>query len=206
MQARLSKREDTPAPTDARVSPSSLVCSNAMDFTDISSDFVVDESGSRLLSESLVHSSRSISTGHGGEDLSLSELSLSDPPQPQSYRRRPFSLLARPRTPDTNGGAADESALVDDDDGYGDELNETVMQEDAEKAQKAAGKTREERLQSDLYILKKLNAAFEVYKDALRETKTSTEVCTRAVCLGLKSTKALPACSRSTSAHECTPR
>ena len=150
-----------------------------MEYADISSDFVVDESGSRLLSESLVHpstSARSISTGHGGDDLSLSELSLDDPPQAQPYRRRPFSLLAQPRhisdDQDEDGG----SAFVDDHEGYAEEPNATYMAEDAEKVRRDAIKTREEKLQSDLFILKKLNAAFEVYKDALRETKSSTEM------------------------------
>lgn len=149
-----------------------------MEYADLSSDFVVDESGSRLLSESLVHpsSSRNVSTGHGGDDLSLSELSLTDPPPAQGFRRRPFSLLAQPRPSDTHDGTRDESAILEADEDEG-ALNETMMPEDAEKARKLAERTREEKLQSDLFMLKKLNSAFEVYKDALRETKSSTEVC-----------------------------
>ncbi|TBU56853.1 hypothetical protein BD310DRAFT_930654 [Dichomitus squalens] len=128
-------------------------------------------SGSRLLSEPTPDiSSSSSRTGHGGDDLSLSELSLSDRPQSKSARRRPFSLLAQPLSPD-------ESAVADDEDTEegGGGQDETMTQEDVEKARKVAAKTREEKLQHDLFVLKKLNSAFEVYKDALRETKSSTD-------------------------------
>lgn len=129
---------------------------------------------SRLLSEpslSAASTASSSRTGPGGDDLSLSELSLSERPQSKAARRRPFSLLAQPRSPD-------ESAL--DDDGYSEAdvegLDTTMTQEEAEKARRLTAKTREEKLQNDLFVLKKLNAAFEIYKDALRETKSGTDV------------------------------
>ncbi|RPD74225.1 hypothetical protein L226DRAFT_546139 [Lentinus tigrinus ALCF2SS1-7] len=139
-----------------------------MDSFDIS-DFQMPASGSRLLSEPTpdISSSSSTRTGPGGDDLSISELSLSDRPQSKSARRRPFSLLAPP---------PDDSALADDDveeDEGG--MDATMTQEDLEKARRLAVKTREEKLQHDLFMLKKLNSAFEVYKDALRETKSSTD-------------------------------
>ncbi len=141
----------------------------AMDSFDIS-DFQMPASGSRLLSEPTpdISSSSSTRTGPGGDDLSISELSLSDRAHSKSARRRPFSLLA-PRT--------DESAVTDDDveEGEGG-IDETMTQEDLEKAKRLAVKTREEKLQHDIFMLKKLNSAFEVYKDALRETKSSTDV------------------------------
>lgn len=140
-----------------------------MDSFDIS-DFQVPASGSRLLSEPTpdISSSSSTRTGHGGDDLSISELSMSDRPQSKSARRRPFSLLAPP---------PDESAVADDDAEEGEgEMDATMTQEDLEKARRIAVKTREEKLQHDLFMLKKLNSAFEVYKDALRETKSSTDV------------------------------
>ncbi|TFK86627.1 hypothetical protein K466DRAFT_576286 [Polyporus arcularius HHB13444] len=139
-----------------------------MDSFDIS-DFQMPASGSRLLSEPTpdISSSSSTRTGPGGDDLSISELSLSDRAHSKSARRRPFSLLA-PRP--------DESAVTDDDveEGEGG-IDETMTQEDLEKAKRLAVKTREEKLQHDLFMLKKLNSAFEVYKDALRETKSSTD-------------------------------
>lgn len=135
--------------------------------------------GSRLLSESsILHSSSSGSsrTGPGGDDLSLSELSLSDRPLPGPPRRPKFSLLARPLQQEP--GLVDDSAVADDDAEPSEEgiIDRTMTQEDVEKTKRLAAKSREERLQHDLFILKKLNSAFETYKDALRETKSSTEV------------------------------
>ena len=46
------------------------------------------------------------------------------------------------------------------------------------RARKAA-RTREEKLQNDLFLLKKLNGAFSLYTDALRATQSSTEVSQR---------------------------
>ncbi|CCM01150.1 uncharacterized protein FIBRA_03198 [Fibroporia radiculosa] len=137
--------------------------------------------GSRLLSESsILHnsSSDSLRTGPGGDDLSLSELSLSDRPPPGPPRRPKFSLLARPSQQELD--IADESGVSDDVDvdvdvGQEGVFDQTMRQEDIEKTQRTAAKSREERLQHDLFILKKLNSAFETYKDALRETKSSTE-------------------------------
>ncbi|KAI0645647.1 hypothetical protein C8Q79DRAFT_910869 [Trametes meyenii] len=140
-----------------------------MDSFDLSNQ--IRQSGSNLLSEPTPDiSSSSSRTGHGGDDLSLSELSLSERAKPGAAHRRPFSLLARPQTPDESA-VADEDA--EDDDGA--HADETMTQEDLEKARRLAAKTREEKLQHDLFVLKKLNAAFEVYKDALRETKSSTD-------------------------------
>lgn len=47
--------------------------------------------------------------------------------------------------------------------------------EDAEKTVIAA-QSREEKLQSDLFVLRQLNGAFAVYNDALREAQEGTEV------------------------------
>lgn len=144
-----------------------------MSSRDLSSDFHLSESGSRLLSESFLGPS-SLRTGHGGDDLSLSELSIHDRPPPS---RRKFSLFAQPPSPQH----ADESALEDEEEGeegdVGDNTpDQTMRPEEVERAQRVAAKSREEKLQSDLYILKKLNAAFDIYKEALKETKSSTEV------------------------------
>lgn len=145
---------------------------------DLSSDFHLSESGSRLLSESFLAPSSSLPrTGHGGDDLSLSELSIHDhePPLPQHAGRRKFSLFAQPPSPEQG----DESAVADDEaeeDLGAVAADQTMRPEDVERAQRVAAKSREEKMQSDLYILKKLNSALEVYKDALKETKSSTEV------------------------------
>ncbi|OSD06799.1 hypothetical protein PYCCODRAFT_1403572 [Trametes coccinea BRFM310] len=144
-----------------------------MDSFDLS-NLQMPQSGSRLLSEPTPDiSSSSSRTGPGGDDLSLSELSLSERTRTKSAHRRPFSLLAPPQSPE-----ADESAVADEDaedaeGGAG--MDATMTQEDVEKARRLAAKSREEKLQHDLFVLKKLNSAFEVYKEALRETKSSTD-------------------------------
>ncbi|KAI0743503.1 hypothetical protein C8Q80DRAFT_843548 [Daedaleopsis nitida] len=132
------------------------------------SDVEMPASGSRLLSEPTpdISSSSSTRTGPGGDDLSISELSLSSRPEPHLGHRRPFSLLAPPQP-------TDESAIAEDDGEGG--LDATMTQEDMEQARRLAAKTREEKLQHDLFVLKKLNTAFETYKDALKETKSSTD-------------------------------
>ncbi|CDO75358.1 hypothetical protein BN946_scf184966.g26 [Trametes cinnabarina] len=144
-----------------------------MDSFDLS-NLQMPHSGSRLLSEPTPDiSSSSSRTGPGGDDLSISELSISERARIKSSHRRPFSLLAPPQSPE-----ADESAVADEDaeDAEADAgMDETMRQEDVEKAKRLAAKTREEKLQHDLFVLKKLNSAFEVYKEALRETKSSTD-------------------------------
>ncbi|KAG6375376.1 hypothetical protein JVT61DRAFT_2931 [Boletus reticuloceps] len=139
------------------------------------------EEGSHLLSQSLpspdpfdASSYIHTSTGPGGADLSLSELSLSDKPYSRDGPR--FSLLAPPPAP--LYFSADQSAIIEGEeheeagdtsiDGH-DDANNTIM------ARVVAEKTREEKLQSDLFILRKLNASFAVLNDALRATKGATE-------------------------------
>ncbi|KAH9858794.1 hypothetical protein C2E23DRAFT_909666 [Lenzites betulinus] len=144
-----------------------------MDSFDLS-NLQMPQSGSQLLAEPTpdISSASSSRTGPGGADLSLSELSLSERAHfAAPGGRRPFSLLARPPSPD-------ESAVADEDaeeEGEGAPLDETMTQEELEKARRLAARTHEEKLQHDLFVLKKLNSAFEVYKDALRETKSSTD-------------------------------
>jgi hypothetical protein len=141
----------------------------AMSSQDFSSEFYLSDSGSRLLSESLL-SAGSTRTGHGGDDLSLSELTIQD--RPLHPPRRKFSLFAQPPSPQRG----DEFVFGNEDEEGEAGHDQTMRQEEVEKAQRVATKTREEKLQSDLYVLKKLNAAFDVYKDALKETQSSTDV------------------------------
>ena len=149
--------------------------------TPSSSNPLVPEEGSHLLSQSLpstdsFDASSHIHTGPGGADLSLSELSLSVNPYSRDGPR--FSLLAPPPAPFRF--SADQSTIIEGEeceegaditvDGH-DDANNTVME------RIVAEKTREEKLQSDLFILKKLNASFAVLNEALRATKGATEVC-----------------------------
>ncbi|THH17714.1 hypothetical protein EW146_g3139 [Bondarzewia mesenterica] len=87
-------------------------------------------------------------TGHGGDDLSLSELSATDHP-------KPFSLIAQPLHPEN----------IDDENGI---FKAVEIRQSEERA-------RENKLQNDLFILRKLNAAFGLYTEALSTTHSSTE-------------------------------
>ena len=64
-----------------------------------------------------------------------------------------------------------------------DEVEEVLREEDEGEEEEAqvrrarkAARTREEKLQNDLFLLKKLNGAFSLYTDALLATQSSTEV------------------------------
>lgn len=85
-------------------------------------------------------------------DLSISELSLSD------QTLRPFSLLAPPE-PDTDTEQPEEPV--------------------AQQSQRQSAKAREEKLQSDIFILRKLNASFELFNDALQDTGSANQVILR---------------------------
>ncbi|TFY82868.1 hypothetical protein EWM64_g1151 [Hericium alpestre] len=62
----------------------------------------------------------------------------------------------------------------DPEDGDEQEFDRTVTEDD-EKERATAAKTREERLQNDLFVLRKLNGVFRVYNEALKETESGTE-------------------------------
>ncbi|KAL4073891.1 hypothetical protein J3A83DRAFT_4232144 [Scleroderma citrinum] len=145
-----------------------------------SSSLPVDDVGSRILSESLPsaidESVHLQDTGPGGADLSLSELSLSDKLFTRDGPR--FSLLA-PQPALSHPFSSDQSAIAEDDE-YDEGTEATVdTEEDAANTmvldQAIAAKAREEKLQRDLFILKKLNASFAVLNDALNVAKSATE-------------------------------
>jgi hypothetical protein len=130
-------------------------------------------SGSRLLSESpLLPSSSSLShshTGPGGDDLSLSELSLADRPTPRPSTSVPFGL---------DQSVDDDDDPFNDDSVYGDrDKDEVEKPENDEQTKRQAAKAREEKLQRDLFILKKLNSSFAAFNEVLKDTQTGTEVC-----------------------------
>lgn len=138
-----------------------------------SSDISFPSGGGRLLSESpLLPSASSSQTGHGGDDLSLSELCLSEN---TAIFQQPFSLLARPeqaQESDSGPSTPTRTHNLLEDDGADDDDTE----EEAEKNKRAAAKSREEKLQSDIFILKKLNASFALFNDALEDTQSANEV------------------------------
>lgn len=145
-----------------------------------SSSFDINTSGhdSRLLSlESPIlpsGSSSSSRTGPGGQDLSLSELSISDH---TSIMPKPFSLLAKvdldPATPTRNNEVTNPEIHPDEHENDDSDLLNNEAEEDVRKQ---AEKRKEEKLQSDIFILKKLNASFELFNDALQETGSANQV------------------------------
>lgn len=122
----------------------------------LSSDIYIPASASRLLSES--------SLSQSDADLSLSELSISD--RTATYQK-PFSLLA-PRPPE-------EHAHKDNSQGEGIEEDDD-NEADAEKKERTTARAREDKLRSDIFILKKLNASFASFHEALEETGSANEV------------------------------
>src|SRR5258707_580978 len=162
-----------------------------------SPDINASHSGSRLLSldsPTFPLDSSQSRTGPGGDDLSISELSLSDP---DSILNKPFSLLAKfnpkpPPTPTTTTnynedlvtptranlkiGPAPEIQQVNEDGAHGGDAEVEVEDEDEEVVRQRAREKRDEKLKSDIFILKKLNAAFEQFHDSLEETGSANEV------------------------------
>ncbi len=143
------------------------ILSYTMDASDFS---LPTASGSRLLSDSpLVLPSHSLSfsnTGPGGDDLSLSELSIAD--RTSSIFSKPFTLLAEPSPPekpaDTSGNGSSNAAP------------EETAEVDKRSRRQVDEKQREEKLRSDLFILKKLNSAFSLFHEALDESGSANKV------------------------------
>lgn len=127
-----------------------------MDSFDSSNFTIMPTAGTRLLSES-PHFHPSAGTFEG--DLSLSELSLSHR-QDQTQER--VDLRASDDENDQNPRSEEE---------------EEVDAEELAKRKRQAVKLREEKLQHDIFLLKKLNGAFALYTDSLRSAQSSTEVC-----------------------------
>jgi hypothetical protein len=126
--------------------------------------FTID--GSRLLSEPSLMASESNSsrTEIMHADLSLSDLSLRDR---DGIMSKPFSLLSgpEPTTPPQQMGELGEV----EEEGAVEEIDEEAL-----KRQNA--KAREEKLQSDVFMLKKLNASFAAFNEALDATGSVNDV------------------------------
>lgn len=148
----------------------------------------------------------SLQTGLGGDDLSLSELYPDNRLLPQRWqwpaqaqadpKMRPSIAHALgfgvpivdsqdASTTDVleeegDGGVKEEEWEGDDGNDDGAAADVTVRaSEDPEPdtdATHMAARSREEKLRSDLFVLRQLNGAFAAYNDALRETQAGTEV------------------------------
>lgn len=130
-----------------------------MDSVDLSADLTALPTNhtTRLLSESpLIGRSNQLA-------LSSSDL-VSVHDLPQGDRSQSHAV------DDEHDGDEAEEGLQEGEEGEGDDEEAQIR-----KARKAA-RIREEKLQNDLFLLKKLNGAFSLYTDALRATQSSTEV------------------------------
>lgn len=121
-------------------------------------------SGSHLLSEAPILPSSSQEDHDSTQaDLSLSELSLQDRTVTSD---KPFTLLNPDRTRES---AIDENEEEDE--------NADVEEEhEDETAMRDRGRRRNEKLQSDLFVLRKLNSSFALYNEALENTGSANEV------------------------------
>ncbi|KDR75871.1 hypothetical protein GALMADRAFT_248606 [Galerina marginata CBS 339.88] len=106
------------------------------------------------------------------DDLSLSDLSLSDQ---TAIMKKPFSLLARVEQDISTPTRSKASSPSLHDQDRGDSDDEALDDVAVETRQIQAFKLREEKLQSDIFILKKLNASFELFNEALQETGSANE-------------------------------
>ncbi|KAF9268903.1 hypothetical protein L218DRAFT_918093 [Marasmius fiardii PR-910] len=132
-----------------------------MQHADFSDDIRIP-STSRLMSESPVLPSTS-STSHmstSDGDLSVSELSISDR---TAVRNKPFTLLAQPLITEDHDPLEPEENLNEGDVPQNKESNEEDKRTNAQKI----ARQREEKLQRDIVVLRKLNSAFTAFNSAL---------------------------------------
>ncbi|KAJ3913256.1 hypothetical protein F5877DRAFT_93267 [Lentinula edodes] len=150
---------------------------------DYSSDFSLETNGSRLLSES---------------PMLPSKLSISERRPSSSSSSRPFSLLARPVSPSTpvqtrrsnpkevGDENSNEHEDMEDDEDFGeitqkqitvdDEQAATSDSEEREQVIRTKAKLlREDKLQNDIFVLRKLNAAFSSFNEALEGVGDANE-------------------------------
>ncbi|KIL66221.1 hypothetical protein M378DRAFT_406934 [Amanita muscaria Koide BX008] len=131
------------------------------------SDFDLSStSNSHLLSETPLY----LNTSHGADDLSISELSITD--RPLAVFGEPFSLLAKPQP---QLATPTKSTVDDDNEGEEEGSLETEEATHGATRKQTDERQREEKLRSDLFILKTLNAAFATYIEALDESASANE-------------------------------
>ncbi|KAM6502258.1 hypothetical protein JOM56_002235 [Amanita muscaria] len=131
------------------------------------SDFDLSStSNSHLLSETPLY----LNTSHGADDLSISELSITD--RPLAVFGEPFSLLAKPQP---QLATPTKSTVDDDNEGEEEGSSETEEATQGATRKQTDERQREEKLRSDLFILKTLNAAFATYIEALDESASANE-------------------------------
>ena len=134
-----------------------------MDSIDLSADLTVlpKNQTTRLLSESPLIGRSNTDLGGSSSDL-LTERDL-----PTGDRSQIHAV-----NDEQDEDEVEDALREEGDEGEGEGEGEEARVRRARKAARA----REEKLQNDLFLLKKLNGAFSLYTDALRATQSSTEV------------------------------
>ena len=134
-----------------------------MDSIDLSADLTVlpKNQTTRLLSESPLIGRSNTDLGGSSSDL-LTERDL-----PTGDRSQTHAV-----SDEQDEDEVEDALREEGDEGEGEGEDEEARVRRARKAARA----REEKLQNDLFLLKKLNGAFSLYTDALRATQSSTEV------------------------------
>ena len=140
-----------------------------MDSIDLSADLTAlpTNHNARLLSESPLIGRSSHS------DIHSSDLSVRD--RPAGDRSRGQAVNNEHEEDEVEEGLRGEGDKGEEDEEGEEEEGGEDEEAQIRRARKAA-RTREEKLQNDLFLLKKLNNAFSLYTDALRSTQSSTDV------------------------------
>ncbi|TFK75405.1 hypothetical protein BDN72DRAFT_516658 [Pluteus cervinus] len=154
-----------------------------------SSSHLLSEDSSGLLQHDSMFSTGS-RTGPGGDDLSLSELDIEDRTVTMG---QPFSLLARPLVEAKDKHKGRQQPATEEDEEFGHDVNGEYAEDDVfgdvqahddeglfeggelKESRRLPTRTREEKLQSDLVVLRKLNASFAVYNDAMKDVGSANE-------------------------------
>lgn len=100
----------------------------------------------------------------------------------------PFSLLARSPSEQEQTPKPSRRPLPNDDDGGEEEVDQTSEEQpDLETVKRTTALQREDKLRSDLFILRKLNASLAAHNDALMETRSANSVRDHFVMLPVRS-------------------
>ncbi|KAH9485375.1 hypothetical protein JR316_0002283 [Psilocybe cubensis] len=145
-----------------------------MSFSYLNSPEINVASGSSIMGLESPNIPSDSSYSRQDDDMYLSDLGS---PDQTTIMQKPFSLLARAETDISTPVRKAPSGIEEKEDPCQGEHEAPAAndQETAEEKRMQAAKQREEKLQSDIFILKKLNASFELFNEALQDTGSANE-------------------------------
>lgn len=146
-----------------------------MSFSYLNSPDINVASGSSIMGLESPNIPSDSSYSRQDDDMYLSDLGPTDQ---TAIMQKPFSLLARV-DPGVSTPVRKEARSVQEDDyeHQGEEEDQAACgQVTTEERRAQVAKQQEEKLQSDIFILKKLNASFELFNEALQDTGSANEV------------------------------